>query len=164
MSIYAVDETRLAEFAPDVIVTQDLCKVCAVSLDDVLAAVAWIAHRDKVQIVSLRPTRLVEVLGDVERVAAAIGNAARGGELRRDLERRIDGVASHAAGARSRPRVVTLEWIEPLIVGGTWMPELVELAGGQPVGAIAGGPAPTISPADFAVLAPDDVVIKPGGF
>jgi iron complex transport system substrate-binding protein len=164
LSIYAVDEARLAELAPDVIVTQDLCEVCAVSLDDVRAAVARLAHRDEVQIVSLRPTRLADVLGDVERVAAAIGNAARGGELRRDLERRIDAVATRAAGARARPRVVTLEWMEPLMVGGTWMPELVELAGGQPVGATPGGPAPTISPADLAALAPDVVVIKPCGF
>lgn len=164
LSIYAVDEARLAELAPDVIVTQDLCEVCAVSLDDVRAAVARLAHRDDVRIVSLRPTRLADVLGDVERVAAALGAAARGGALRRELELRIEAVAVRAAAASVRPRVVTLEWIEPLMIGGTWMPELVELAGGRPVGATAGGPAPTISTADLAALAPEVVVIKPCGF
>jgi iron complex transport system substrate-binding protein len=161
LSIYAVDEERLAALAPDVIVTQDLCEVCAVSLDDVRAAVARLAHRARVEIVSLRPTHLADVLGDVERVAAAIGR--NGAEVRAALEARIDAIARRAAGL-PRPRVVSLEWIDPLMLGGTWMPELIELAGGSAVGATAGAPAPTVSPQALADLRPEVVVVKPCGF
>src|SRR5262249_43829673 len=124
LSIYEVADAQLAALAPDVILTQDLCEVCAVSLDDVRAAVARLAQRTAVEIVSLRPTRLDHVLGDVERVAAALGRSARGRELRGELERRIRSVATRAARASSRPSVITLEWIDPLMIGGTWMPEL----------------------------------------
>ena len=164
LSIYAVDDAGLAALAPDVIVTQDLCEVCAVSLDDVRAAVARLAHRDDLVIVSLRPTRLDDVLGDIERVAAALGRSPRGATVRAELEHRIRAIAARAARAASRPRVVSLEWIDPLMIGGTWMPELIELAGGSAVGAHAGAPAPTIDPAALAALAPDVIVVKPCGF
>jgi iron complex transport system substrate-binding protein len=164
LGIYAVDEAALAELAPDVIVTQDLCDVCAVSLDDVRATVARLAHRDDVQIVSLRPTRLADVLGDVIRVAEALGRHDNGVALRTRLEQRIRAVSERAAGAAARPRVVSLEWIDPLMVGGTWMPELIDLAGGEVVGAVAGAPAPTIDASELAVLRPDVVLVKPCGF
>lgn len=164
LSIYAVDDDRLAELAPDVIVTQDLCEVCAVSLDDVRAAVARLAHRDGIRIISLRPTRLADVLGDIERVAAGIDAIERGAAVRAGLEARIRGIAQRATSAARRPRVISLEWMEPLMIGGTWMPELVELAGGEAVGVVAGAPAPTITSAELAALAPEVVVIKPCGF
>ena len=164
LSIYEVDDRLLAGLAPDVIVTQDLCEVCAVSLDDVRAAVARLAGREAVAIVSLRPTRLGDVLGDVERVAAALDRVDRGVAVRAALEQRIREITERATAASTRSRVVTLEWIDPLMIGGTWMPELVELAGGVAVGATAGAPAPTIDPATLAAMAPDVVVIKPCGF
>jgi iron complex transport system substrate-binding protein len=164
LSIYSVDSERLAELAPEVIVTQDLCEVCAVSLDDVRAAVARLAHRESIEIVTLRPTRLADVLGDIERVATAIGRTERGTAVRQGLEQRVAAIAARAAQVAARPRVVSLEWIDPLMIGGTWMPELVELAGGEAVGATAGAPAPTITPAQLAALAPDVVLVKPCGF
>jgi iron complex transport system substrate-binding protein len=164
LSIYAVDDRRLAALAPNVIVTQDLCEVCAVSLDDVRAAVARLAHRDDVVIVSLRPTRLGDVLDDVERVGEAIGRPHEGERVRQGLQERIDAIAHRAAQARSRPRVVSLEWIDPLMLGGTWMPELIDLAGGEAVGATAGNAAPTITPDDLRALQPDVVLVKPCGF
>jgi len=164
LSIYEVDSKLLASLAPDVIVTQDLCEVCAVSLDDVRAAVARLAHRDRIDIVSTSPTRLADVLADIERVAAALDVADRGATVRAELERRIRSLAERAAKASVRPRVVTLEWIDPLMIGGTWMPELVDLAGGEPIGATAGAPAPTIAPETLRELAPDVVVIKACGF
>jgi iron complex transport system substrate-binding protein len=164
LSLYEVNDERLAALAPDVIVTQDLCEVCAVSLDDVRAAVARLAHRREIEIVSLRPTRLADVLDDVERVARAIGRAEQGRAVRGELERRIAAVAARAAAAPSRPRVVSVEWIEPVMLGGTWMPELIALAGGTPVGAEAGQPAPTVEPAGLAELRPDVVLVKPCGF
>jgi iron complex transport system substrate-binding protein len=164
LSIYTVDERRLAELAPDVIVTQDLCEVCAVSLDDVRSAVARLAHRDAVNIVSLSPTRLEHVWNDIEAVAKALGRAERGANLRAELEGRVRSIATRAARAPSRPRVVSIEWLEPIMLGGTWMPELIELAGGAAVGAHAGQPAPTVSPSQLAELAPDVVLVKPCGF
>jgi iron complex transport system substrate-binding protein len=163
LSIYAVDEARLAALEPDVIVTQDLCEVCAVSLDDVRAAVARLAHRAHVEIVSLRPTRLADVLGDVQRVAFAIGRAPGGAAVRAALAARMQSIEDRAADL-PRPRVVSLEWIDPLMLGGTWMPELIELAGGTAVGATAGAPAPTVSPQMLAELHPDVIVVKPCGF
>jgi len=164
LSIYAVDEERLGALAPDVIVTQDLCEVCAVSLDDVRAAVARLAHREHVRIVNLRPTRLEDVLGDVERVAAGIGREPEGAAVRAALSDRIRAIARRAVRAAVRPRVVSLEWIDPLMLGGTWMPELIELAGGTAVGTVAGQPAPTVGPRRLAQLRPDVIVVKPCGF
>ena len=164
LSIYAVDEQRLGALEPDVIVTQDLCEVCAVSLDDVRAAVARLAQRERVRIISLRPTRLDDVLGDVERVAAGIGRESQGVSLRRELTERIRAIAQRAACAVRRPRVVSLEWIDPLMLGGTWMPELIELAGGEAIGVSAGQPAPTVEQHALARLRPDVVVVKPCGF
>jgi len=164
LSIYAIDDAQLAALAPHVIVTQDLCEVCAVSLDDVRAAVARLANRSDVRIVSLSPTRLGDVMRDIERVAAAIDRVDTGRRVRGELEQRIREIAERASRAGTRPHVVSLEWIEPLMIGGTWMPELVELAGGIAVGAVAGAPAPTIDRAQLAALAPDVVVVKPCGF
>ncbi|HMJ54076.1 MAG TPA: ABC transporter substrate-binding protein [Polyangiaceae bacterium] len=164
LSIYAVDEPKLAALAPDVIVTQDLCEVCAVSLDDVRSAVARLSHRDAVSIVSLSPTRLEHVWGDIETVARALGKAAHGAEIRAELEARVRAIALRAARVPSRPRVVSIEWLDPIMLGGTWMPELIELAGGTAVGAHAGEPAPTVTPAELASLAPDVVLVKPCGF
>lgn len=164
LSIYAVDEQKLAMLAPDVIVTQDLCEVCAVSLDDVRSAVARLARRDSVNIVSLSPTRLEHVWDDVETVATALGKAEQGVVLRRELEARVSAIAARASRAPSRPRVVSVEWLDPIMLGGTWMPELIELAGGVAVGATAGQPAPTVSPAQLTELAPDVVLVKPCGF
>jgi iron complex transport system substrate-binding protein len=164
LSIYDIDDQRLAQLSPDVIITQDLCEVCAVSLDDVRAAVARLAHRDDIQLVTLRPTRFTHVLDDLERVAAALGRIDRGRAVRAELERRVTAITRRAEAVPARPRVVSLEWLDPLMLGGTWMPELIALAGGQPVGATAGAPAPTIAPGALAALAPDVVVVKPCGF
>jgi iron complex transport system substrate-binding protein len=166
LSIYRVDEATLAKLQPDVIVTQDLCEVCAVSLDDVRAAVARLAHRDQVRIVSLRPTRLSDVMYDVERIAAALERSADGRRVRADLEARTRAIATRAAwaAAAKRPRVVSIEWLDPIMLGGTWMPELIELAGGAAAGAAAGQLAPTVTSAELARLRPEVVVVKPCGF
>ena len=164
LSIYSVDDERLAALAPDLIVTQDLCEVCAVSLFDVRAAVARLSQRENVRIVSLSPTLLEHVLGDIERVATEIGRAASGQALIASLTQRIRAIADRAKQAPSRPRVASLEWIDPLMLGGTWMPELIELAGGTAIGATAGQPAPTVTPTTLAELQPEVIVVKPCGF
>ncbi|HEY3255771.1 MAG TPA: ABC transporter substrate-binding protein [Polyangiaceae bacterium] len=164
LSIYAVDQRLLAELSPDLILTQDLCRVCAVSLGDVQSAVARLAKRSSLQIVSLQPTRLLHVLEDVETVAQALAAPERGRELRAELEARIQAIAERARQAPSRPRVASVEWLEPLMLGGTWMPELIALAGGEALAARAGEPAPTLTLAQFAALGAEVVLIKPCGF
>src|SRR3569623_520593 len=109
LSIYAEDDARLRAHTPDQFVTQDLCEACAVSLDDVRAAVAKLAHRERVDIVSLSPRRLADVLGDLDRVAIALGQAERGAAVRAALELRIRRVADRASATSTRPRVATLE-------------------------------------------------------
>jgi iron complex transport system substrate-binding protein len=164
LSLYSVDAEALRAADPEVVITQDLCEVCAVSLDDVRAAVARLVRREGVRVVTLSPTRLAHVLDDVERVAGALGLREEGIAARAELERRLDSVSERVAGAGTRPRVVSVEWLEPLMLGGTWMPELIERAGGEPVGAEAGAAAPTVEPDELAALEPDVVLVKPCGF
>jgi iron complex transport system substrate-binding protein len=164
LSIYTVDVEKLGTLSPDVILTQDLCDVCAVSLDDVRAAVARMAHLTDVRVVSLRPTRLLDIFEDVTRVGKALSLPQEAACLRACLESRLRWIAEKSSAAAWRPRVASVEWIEPLMLGGTWMPELIEIAGGSPVGVTAGHPAPTLVPGQLRELAPDVVVIKPCGF
>jgi iron complex transport system substrate-binding protein len=164
LAVYDVDTELLAALAPDVIVTQDLCRVCAVSLDDIRTAVARLAAKADLQLVTLHPRRLGDILDDIARVADAVGRPAAGERVVAGLRDRIDQVRTVAGGSPSRPRVVTVEWIEPVMLGGLWMPELIELAGDQPLGVAAGEPAPTVGPEVLARLAPEVVVVKPCGF
>src|SRR5207249_8390205 len=127
LAIYQIDLERLRQARPDVIVTQDLCDVCAVSLEDVRSAVARLARQD-VAIVNLHPMRLEDIWGDIARTAEAIGRAAAGARVVAELRARVADIARRAAMARARPRVVTIEWIAPVMVGGMWMPEVIALA------------------------------------
>jgi iron complex transport system substrate-binding protein len=163
LSIFDLDAARLAALAPDVVITQDLCDVCAVALDDVRAALRALVKRD-VELVSLSPMRLADVLGDVRRVAAAIGREPQAERLLAALHERIVAVRRRAANAWHRPRTVTVEWLDPVMLGGTWMPELVELAGGEPIGAVAGAKAPSPDRATLESLDAEAVLLKPCGF
>jgi iron complex transport system substrate-binding protein len=164
LSVYEVDQARLAALEPDVIVTQDLCEVCAVSLADVNSALSRLPGCESVRIVSLRPTRLCDVFGDIERVAEALGVLEAGRSLREALQARISAIQRRSSAIRETLRVASIEWLDPIMLGGTWMPELIELAGGAAVGAQAGRPAPTLSVDELARLGPDVVLIKPCGF
>jgi iron complex transport system substrate-binding protein len=163
LAIYQIDLDALREARPDLIVTQDLCDVCAVSLRDVRSAVARLAQKD-VAIVNLHPMRLGDIWEDLSRVAKAIGRAALGERIADELRARVAEIARRAAVPGRRPRVVTLEWMAPVMVGGMWMPELVTLAGGEPLVTRPGEHAPTLEPKDLAALDPEVVVVKPCGF
>ncbi len=112
LAIYQIDVGRLREVRPDVIVTQE---------------------EQDVAIVSLHPTKLDEIWDDLIRVAGVIGRAAVGREAVAGLRARVADIARRAADVRERPRVLTIEWIDPVMIGGMWMPELVTLAGGEPL-------------------------------
>ena len=169
LAVYDLVPEALAAAAPDVIVTQDLCAVCAVSLRQVEGAVRDLLRRDT-RVVNLSPLRLDDVRGDVLAVGEAIGRGERAREVLAGLDARFAEIAARAraavAAAGRRPRVLTIEWIDPVMVGGTWMPELVELAGGEALVTRPGDHAPTLTRAQLAALdpAPDVVVVKPCGF
>lgn len=163
LTVYALDVERLRAVEPDVIVTQDLCDVCAVSLDQVRAALESLECGD-VQLVSCKPTRLTHVWEDVRRVGTAVGRADEGEEAALALERRMADLAVRTRVLGHRPTVLTIEWLDPVMVGGTWMPELIGAAGGRPLVARPGEHAPTLSRDELAALDPDVVLIKPCGF
>lgn len=167
LAVYAVEVEALERARPNVIVTQDLCDVCAVSLEDVRRAVSTISRPSGpgIRIVNLHPTRLEEVLRDVLTVGDAIGRANEASKVVARMRDRLEVVRARAAAIPTpRPSVLTIEWLDPVMVGGTWMPELVEIAGGRALVAKPGDHAPTLSENDLARLAPEVVVIKPCGF
>jgi iron complex transport system substrate-binding protein len=165
LAVHEVDLEALERAAPEVVLTQDLCDVCAVPGEAVEAAFRALG-RPGARLVRLAPTRLADVREDVRRVGRAIGAAGRAEALVGELEARIVAVRARAARLARRPSVLTLEWLEPPMVGGTWMPELVELAGGRPLVTRPGEHAPTLARAELARLdpAPEVVLVKPCGF
>lgn len=163
LSVYRVDGDLLRALRPDVIVTQSQCEVCAVSLGDVEAAVCdWTDHG--ASIVSLEPNALADILADFERVAAAMGEPERGAAFRRDIEDRMSRLADGAAALSERPRVATIEWIDPLMAGGNWMPELVAMAGGEEVFGRAAEHSHWIEWDDLVAADPDVILVMPCGF
>ena len=163
LAIYAIDVEKLGEIQPDVVVTQDLCDVCAVSLDDVQAAVARLARKD-VRIVSLHPTTLEGIWNDVRSVGGALGRREAAEALVSELRARVAQVHERAAEVPGKPSVLTIEWTDPVMLGGMWMPELVALAGGVPLVTKPADHAPTMSKEELAALDPDVVLVKPCGF
>jgi iron complex transport system substrate-binding protein len=162
LSVYRVDAERLRALKPDIIVTQTQCEVCAVSESDVTAALAaWTGT--KPTIVSLRPDGLADVFTDIERVAAAIGRVEAGAALVGAMKRRMDAIAAPAAGLK-KPGVACIEWIEPLMAAGNWMPELVALAGAENLFGTAGQHSPWLTLDRLATADPDIIVVLPCGF
>ena len=160
-ALYELDEERLRELEPDLIVTQAVCEVCAVSFDDVRAA----ADRLPVSppVLSLDPSTIGEVLADVPRLAEAAGAPDAGTRLATDAATRLERVRAAVAGAR-RPRVAALEWLDPVFVGGHWVPEMIELAGGEDVLGRPGEKSRTADWEEVAGAQPEVVVVMPCGF
>ncbi len=165
LSIYDVDIDALKRLEPDIIVTQDLCDVCAVSLDDVRKAVLCLGPKSDITIVSLQAMTLENVFSDIEKVGRVLGLTEYGYVVRNALEKRVENISIRAKNAAYKPKVLSLEWIEPLMLGGTWMPDLIYYAGGMPCGIQdSGEPAQYISAEAVSDLSPDVIVIKPCGF
>jgi iron complex transport system substrate-binding protein len=163
LSVYRVDAARLRDLRPDVIVTQSQCEVCAVSERDVEAAVAeWLGLRPK--IVSLAPYGLDDIFTDMQRVADALDAPARGTELVKRLRARLAAIKEKGRQASERPGVATIEWIDPLMAAGNWMPTLVEMAGGVNLFGKAGEHSPWMKFEDLAAKDPDVILILPCGF
>lgn len=162
VSIYRIDGERLRELKPDVILTQTQCEVCAVSLKDVEAAIG----RElgvSAKVVSLEPNCLEDVFGDIRKVADALGAEAAGEGLVHRLRARLKGVADRARDL-PKTRVACIEWLDPLMAAGNWMPELVEMAGGENLFGKAGKHSPQMTFEALAAADADAIVAMPCGF
>ncbi|HWM62389.1 MAG TPA: cobalamin-binding protein [Solirubrobacterales bacterium] len=160
-ALYELDEELLASLAPDLIVTQAICDVCAVSYEDVLEVAARLPSRPRV--VQQDPSTLGEMLEDVIRLGEATGMEAGAHELRGELEGRLATVRAAVSGA-NRPRVIALEWLDPPFVGGHWLPEMISIAGGEDVAGPPGLKSPEVQWGALSGLDPDVVIAMPCGW
>ncbi len=163
LSVYSVDTDLLRALRPDVILTQSQCAVCAVTPDDLQAALSdWTGTAPL--LVSLAPDDLGDVWGDVHRVAVATGVAGRSDAVVADLRARLDTLRAGVPAGEERPTVAAIEWIEPLMAAGNWVPELIEMAGGTPLFADAGQHSPWIEWDALVAADPDIIVMMPCGY
>jgi iron complex transport system substrate-binding protein len=161
-SVYEVDSNLVRTLRPSHIITQTQCKVCAVSLEDVERAFnAEIGMNAR--IVCLEPYALDDLWRDIQRVASACGHEEAGESLITSLQARMLDIQNRAKAGASRPTVAAIEWLEPLMAAGNWVPELIEMAGGKHLFGIPGGHAPWMSWEELAAADPDAVVALPCG-
>lgn len=163
LSLYTVKLEVLEELHPTHIVTQDQCDVCAVNFAEVEKAVGQLIH-SRPAIISLQPHTLEDVWIDIQRVADAFGVDAA--PVLNGLQQRVEMCQqkTQSLDATQRPTVATLEWLDPLMGSGNWIPELVELAGGRDRLGVAGQPSPYLSWADLQRDDPDIIIVLPCGF
>ncbi len=163
LSLYDIETDLLRELQPQVVLTQDQCEVCAVHLRDVEAALAQWTGSD-VQIVSLAPSVLGDVWRDVVRVGEALGAESEARRLSADLAGRVSKVGEKTSALEDRPSVVCLEWIDPLMAAGNWMPELVTISGGKSTLGETGRHSPAISWPELRAADPDVLMVTACGF
>lgn len=160
-SLYRLDTAKLKAIQPDLIITQDLCHVCAASPHD-LAGLPALEHAPR--ILSLRPQCLKDVWQDIVTVGEATGRQSEAAELVGDLEARVEHLRKLAAHKSSRPRVLCLEWTNPPFIGGHWVPEMVEIAGGEDVLGKAGVPSFRVTWEQVVASRPEIILFMPCGY
>ena len=161
-SIYTLDQEQLDKASPDLILTQELCDVCAVSYNQVEAAASMLQCDTRV--VSLEPNTLNQILDTIRIVGELAGVESQAEAVVSGLRARIDRVGEIAAQARQRPRVLCMEWIDPVFIGGHWVPEMVAIAGGEDGLGMAGKPSFQVDWPRIADYNPDLIVVMPCGF
>jgi iron complex transport system substrate-binding protein len=159
-ALYELDEERLASLEPDLIVTQAVCDVCAVSYEEVIEVAARLPNRPRVA--QQDPSTLGEMLEDVIRLGEATGMVAEAHDLRGELEGRLATVRAALAGA-GLPRVIALEWLDPPYVGGHWVPEMIDLAGGVDALGEAGQRSRVVDWDELRAAEPEVAVVMPCG-
>jgi iron complex transport system substrate-binding protein len=162
LGVYEVDEEALAALAPDVVLTQDACEVCAVPFAAVEAAVRRVVG-EQCRVVSLSPSSLEDVFGDQLAVGAVLGAGGTADRVVAAQRRRLDRVVDLVAG-RPRPTVAVVEWVDPLMAAGNWMPTLVEAAGGANLLGTAGEHSPWIDADALLAADPDRILLAPCGW
>jgi iron complex transport system substrate-binding protein len=162
LSLYQVDEDKLRAIDPDLILTQAQCELCAVTYQVVLEATSRLLG-DKTRVLSLQPKVWDEVMGDFLRVAEALGDRPGGARLVDQLSARVEAIEEKVGEAPS-PRVLCIEWMDPLIEAGHWMPELIEIAGGSPLFALPGEKSPVVDWDAVLDADPEVILVAPCGF
>ncbi len=160
-SIYSVDAELLASLAPDLIITQDLCHVCAASPDDLATALARFSKRPK--ILSLTPHSLADVWDDVRKIGEATGRRRDAQGLAITLQQKVAAIEMRVANTL-RPRVLCLEWMDPFYIAGHWVPEMVVKAGGEDVLGRAGEPSFRATAEQIAETAAEIILVMPCGY
>ncbi len=159
--LYTLDEGALRDLDPDLVVTQDLCAVCAVDIDEVDKALEHLGCR--AEVLTLDPMTLDEVLSSIETIGRATATGKRARELVQSLRRRMDRIA-RAVATRDRPRMAVLEWTDPPFCAGHWVPDMVTAAGAVPVVGAAGTRSERIEWSTVTDEQPDIVVVAPCGY
>jgi iron complex transport system substrate-binding protein len=160
-SIYSVDAELLASLAPDLIITQDLCDVCAASPDDLATALSRFSKRPK--ILSLTPHSLADVWDDIRKIGEATGKRRDAQGLAITLQQKVAAIEMRVANT-PRPRVLCLEWMEPFYIAGHWVPEMVVKAGGEDVLGGAGEPSFRATAEQIAETAAEIILVMPCGY
>jgi len=163
ISVYEVNTELIKQLAPDVVITQDQCAACAVSLPDVEQALTNELEKPA-QVVSLQPDSLADIFDSIQQVARALNAEPAGNNLIEDLQERVDLIQHKLKFIENKPTVACIEWLEPLMVSGNWVPELVQIAGGTPVLAEAGKHSPYIDWTDMRLQDPEIIVVMACGF
>ena len=163
LSVYRVDSQILETLQPTHIITQSQCEVCAVSLKDVEQAVCELTS-SKPTIVSLEPNSLADIWNDIQKVGDALNASARAEELIDNLQSRMDEIVQRTHWLQTNPTVAYIEWIDPLMAGGNWMPELIEMAGGVNLFGVAGKHSPWMTLDELIAKDPDVIFTSPCGF
>ncbi|PIR26149.1 MAG: cobalamin-binding protein [Deltaproteobacteria bacterium CG_4_10_14_0_2_um_filter_43_8] len=163
LSVYRVKGDVLQKLNPDVIVTQTQCEVCAVSLKDVERATCDFME-SKAKVVSLETNCLADLWTDIMKVADALDVHVRGQQLVAELQDRMQAIAKRTATLANKPSVACIEWVDPLMSAGNWMPELVEMAGGKNLFGEAGKHSPWMTFEDLVKKNPDIILIMPCGY
>jgi iron complex transport system substrate-binding protein len=161
-SVYSVDVAALQELAPDLIITQDLCHVCAASPDDL--ATALTSFEDRPEVLCLNPQDLGDVWRDILWVGEETCRPHAAEALLEEIGARLDRIERIVNESSERPRVAFLEWLQPFYVGGHWVPEMIELAGGIDVFGHPHTPSFRVTPDDIIAAAPDVILVSPCGY
>ena len=160
--LYRLNDHLLREAQPDLILSQDLCHVCAVTPDQLHNALCSMSRQPTV--LTLNPSTIHDVIDDVVRIGDAAGRSAEGHRLATQLRDRLEAIRTRVQDISHRPRVVCIEWLSPLYVAGHWVPEMVQLAGGHDVLAQPGSPSRVVTWDDIMAAAPDVLIVMPCGF
>jgi iron complex transport system substrate-binding protein len=163
LSVYEVDSALLRRLDPDVILTQSQCAVCAVTPRDLDEALATWVGREPLML-SLAPDTLEDVWGDFKRVGEAVDRSVAAEAVLDELQGRLDHLRRLSAKTVQRPSIAAIEWIDPLMAAGNWVPELVEIAGGEPLFAAPGQHSPWLQPEALFQAEPDIIVVMPCGY
>ena len=163
LSVYAVKREQIKALSPDVVITQAQCEVCAVSLTEVEQALDNYLDKET-RILYIQPNSLDDIFNNITEIANALNAEAEGADLVERLQERVDIIKHKLKFITDKPQIDCVDWLPPLMVSGNWVPELVEIAGGNPILAVKGRHSPYVEWDDIRAQDPDIIILMPCGF